>query len=133
MLKVFVYGTLKPGEWNYPRYCQGKIIDSQPAYTLACLYSLPFGYPAMTPGNQRVEGFLLTFANQAYLASLDELEGCTARQPRDSLSYYRQMVSIYNQEGDYLTEAWAYFMTQKQVKLFGGTFEPSGCWRFLKE
>jgi len=25
-MKVFVYGTLKPGEQNYPAYCEGKAI-----------------------------------------------------------------------------------------------------------
>jgi len=27
-IRVFVYGTLKPGEVNYQRYCEGKVIDS---------------------------------------------------------------------------------------------------------
>jgi len=25
-IRVFVYGTLKPGEVNYQRYCEGKVI-----------------------------------------------------------------------------------------------------------
>ncbi|TAH29142.1 MAG: gamma-glutamylcyclotransferase, partial [Oscillatoriales cyanobacterium] len=30
-MKVFVYGTLKPGECNYLRYCEGKVVDALPA------------------------------------------------------------------------------------------------------
>ena len=128
MLQVFVYGTLKPGENNYPRYCQGKVIQAQPAYTLACLYNLPCGYPAIIRGNQRVEGFLLSFNNDTHLQSLDELEGCSPNQPRDNFSYYRQWVTVYTLQGDFLAHAWAYFMNPQQVKLLGGTLEVSGCW-----
>jgi len=128
LLQVFVYGTLKPGESNYPRYCQGKVIQAQPASILACLYNLPLGYPAITPGNQRVEGFLLNFNDDAHLQSLDELEGYSPNQPGDNFSYCRQWVRVDNPQGDFLCQAWAYFMNPQQVKLLGGTLETSGCW-----
>lgn len=129
MLKVFVYGTLKPGESNYPHYCEGRVIEVVPAYTFACLYNLPVGYPAMTPGNQKIEGFLLTFADENHLYFLDELEGCINGQPIDNSGYYRQQVDIYHPSEEYLARAWAYFMTAEQVKLLGGQLEVSGCWR----
>lgn len=128
MLKIFVYGTLKPGESNYRYYCDGKVIDTQFAYTLGCLYNLPFGYPAMTPGEQKVQGFLLTFTDKNHLESLDSLEGCVAGRPIDDFSYYRELVKIYNPQGVYLAEAWAYFMTTAQVKMCGGQWEASGIW-----
>ena len=31
MFKVFVYGTLKPGEINYQRYCEGRIAKEEEA------------------------------------------------------------------------------------------------------
>ncbi len=31
MFKVFVYGTLKPGEANYQKYFAGKVIEAQKA------------------------------------------------------------------------------------------------------
>lgn len=60
---VFVYGTLKPGENNYQIYCAGKVLAEQRAITFGRLFSLPAGYPAMTPGDCPVHGFLLSFAN----------------------------------------------------------------------
>jgi gamma-glutamylcyclotransferase (GGCT)/AIG2-like uncharacterized protein YtfP len=34
-MKVFVYGTLKPGECNYQRYCEGKVVDAYPSHPAA--------------------------------------------------------------------------------------------------
>ena len=28
LLQIFVYGTLKPGEENYQKYCAGKVVNS---------------------------------------------------------------------------------------------------------
>lgn len=129
MFKVFVYGTLKPGKSNYQSYCAGKILNSQPAYTLGYLYDLPFGYPAMTQGDQKVKGFLMTFADNHHLEDLDRLEGYHLTQTADSHGYIRQLVAIYQLDGAYLDHAWAYFMTQEQIKRFGGKFLASGCWQ----
>ncbi len=30
-LRVFVYGTLKPGEANYQKYCAGKVVEAKRA------------------------------------------------------------------------------------------------------
>ena len=39
-MKVFVYGTLKPGECNYLRYCEGKVVDACPAIARGELFAL---------------------------------------------------------------------------------------------
>ena len=57
-LRVFVYGTLKPGEANYQRYCAGKLVNAQRAMVLGKLFALPAGYPAMTLGDIPVQGYL---------------------------------------------------------------------------
>ena len=74
-MKVFVYGTLKPGEANYQNYCADKVIKAIAGYTEGRLYSLPMGYPAMTKGKSKTIGVLLTFTNADILTSLDILEG----------------------------------------------------------
>lgn len=53
-VRVFVYGTLKPGEANYKRYCAGKVIDVKIALVQGKLFALPMGYPAMTLGDRQV-------------------------------------------------------------------------------
>ncbi|MDB9315329.1 gamma-glutamylcyclotransferase [Spirulina sp. CS-785/01] len=74
VLSVFVYGTLKPGERNYPRYCAGKVVQQQPAFTWGTLYHLSLGYPGMTEGEEKVQGTLLTFSDERVLADLDSLQ-----------------------------------------------------------
>jgi gamma-glutamylcyclotransferase (GGCT)/AIG2-like uncharacterized protein YtfP len=43
---VFVYGTLKRGQWNHDRFC-GHAIDIRPATIVGRLYDLPAGFPAL--------------------------------------------------------------------------------------
>jgi len=128
ILKVFVYGTLKPKKRNYQRYCNGKVQSEIPSYTRGILYSLPVGYPAMTEGENKVQGFLLTFNNSNILNSLDLLEGYQAQRDSHLNEYYRRLVAVYSPEDRYLDKAWAYFMTPAKVKQYQGTIITSGCW-----
>jgi gamma-glutamylcyclotransferase (GGCT)/AIG2-like uncharacterized protein YtfP len=72
-MKLFVYGTLKPGESNHDRYCQS-VTHIEMAIVYGALYALPMGYPALTIGESFVQGSLLTFASSQILTELDELE-----------------------------------------------------------
>ncbi len=46
LLKLFVYGTLKRGYWNYDKYCQG-VLDIENAATPGRLYELTTGIPML--------------------------------------------------------------------------------------
>ena len=128
-MKVFVYGTLKPKEYNYQAYCVGRVIEETKAYTWGEIYHLPdLGYPGMTEGNNRVYGFLLTFADDSILSALDRLETYDpVRSPEDN-EYQRLIVTAYRPSGESLGEAWAYFMTKAKVKKLGGILLPAGSW-----
>jgi gamma-glutamylcyclotransferase (GGCT)/AIG2-like uncharacterized protein YtfP len=45
-LRLFVYGTLKKGFWNFDRFCT-RAISIEPATTWGRLYHLPAGFPAL--------------------------------------------------------------------------------------
>lgn len=128
MLKVFVYGTLKPGQRNYPIYCEGKVIKAEKCWTKGQLFALPAGYPALIKGNDKVEGFLLTFADELVLRNLDKLEGYDARKIADMNYYQRQKIIVYDASNNSLGEVWAYLMTLAKVKSLNGVLIPSGCW-----
>jgi gamma-glutamylcyclotransferase (GGCT)/AIG2-like uncharacterized protein YtfP len=136
-MKVFVYGTLKPGEENYPRYCEGKVKKSQRAFTLGKLFDLPQGYPAMTGGNNQVHGYLLEFNHDEVLASLDELEDYHPSRTESENFYHRVKQEIFALEN--LTEkllgqntslglAWVYIMPESQVIKMQGTLVADGWW-----
>lgn len=128
MEKVFVYGTLKPGEINHQLYCADKVIETVRAYTQGRLFNLPLGYPAMSTGSSRVEGFLLVFPDSSILASLDDLEDYHPQRPPQKNEYYRQKTLVYQLSGRSLGLAWSYFMTQEKIEKLGGVEVASGWW-----
>ncbi|HEY9596954.1 MAG TPA: gamma-glutamylcyclotransferase [Cyanophyceae cyanobacterium] len=127
-VKVFVYGTLKPGEINYQRYCVGKVVEAQEAIAYGQLFDLSLGYPAMTLGENPVQGCLLTFADPAILSALDELEDYNPHRALEENEYYRQQIETYNLAGQSLGMAWVYLMTPEQVQHLDGVLITSGCW-----
>lgn len=128
MLKVFVYGTLKPGEINYQRFCAGKVVEEKKAIAQGHLFALPFGYPAMTPGDAKVQGYLLTFADPEVLQALDLLEDYHQERSPEQNEYNRQLIATFNLSGELLETAWAYLMNPALVRRYGGIFLPSGSW-----
>lgn len=127
-IKVFVYGTLKPGEANYQYYCAKKVVEEKVAIALGQLYHLPLGYPGMTLGERQVHGFLLTFADSSILSHLDELEDYDPSRRAEDNAYDRQEIEIFDTEGRSLGLAWAYLMTSEQVQRLNGVLIPSGWW-----
>jgi gamma-glutamylcyclotransferase (GGCT)/AIG2-like uncharacterized protein YtfP len=102
---VFVYGTLKPGEANYKKYCAGKVVNVKRAFVQGKLFALPMGYPAMTLGDSQVYGYLLSFSNPRVLNELDVLENYQpTRQPSENL-YNRQTIEVYEPQSTSL--GWA--------------------------
>ncbi|BAB74981.1 gamma-glutamylcyclotransferase family protein [Anabaena sp. FACHB-709] len=127
-VRIFVYGTLKPGEENYQRYCAGKVVLAQKATTLGQLFALPIGYPAMTIGESTVHGYLLSFADLGILDALDELEDY---QPEGEMSenlYNRLEVEVKNPLGLSLGWAWVYLMNPAKVEMLKGVHLPDGWW-----
>lgn len=127
-MKVFVYGTLKPGECNYSYYCEGKVVDAVPATARGQLFALPMGYPAMVAGEGTVCGFLLCFANSTVLADLDVLEDYQPDRAPAQNEYQRQEIEIFDRHLQPLGKAWAYFMLPDRVRSLGGIFLPDGIW-----
>ncbi|MBV5257570.1 gamma-glutamylcyclotransferase [Synechococcus moorigangaii CMS01] len=120
MLKVFVYGTLQPGEANFPYYCQLHNPHIEPALILGKLYHLPMGYPALVQGSGWVEGCLLSFVDGAVLEKLDELEDYQPGRSPDENEYQRVKRPIYSDPKTILTEAWVYVMTPDKITQLGG-------------
>jgi gamma-glutamylcyclotransferase (GGCT)/AIG2-like uncharacterized protein YtfP len=135
-LRVFVYGTLKPGERWYAVYCEGKVSRAEAAIVQGQLYDLPLGYPAMTKGEGWVQGVLLTFggdvdSQQEILAELDDLEDY---HPQGSLlenEYERSWIPVFNPAHQSLGYAWAYVMESQRVQERQGTILQSGFWNEL--
>ncbi len=129
LLRVFVYGTLKPGEENYPRYCQDAVVEAVEAIAFGTLYSLPMGYPAMTRGTSPVYGYLLTFADFSVLEELDWLEDYDPTRPPDANEYHRDEIEVFSPDQRSLGLAWVYRMSTVQATQMGGTVLVEGNWQ----
>lgn len=127
-LKVFVYGTLKPGESNYQRFCVGKVIEEVKAIAFGQLFDLSLGYPGMTIGKSPIQGFVLTFADAEILSILDELEDYDPNRPETENEYNRQLIETFDLSGKSLGMVWVYLMSLELVEKLGGVMISSGCW-----
>ncbi|MGF1512769.1 MAG: gamma-glutamylcyclotransferase [Elainellaceae cyanobacterium] len=144
---VFVYGTLKPGEANYARYCAGRVASQQPAIAPGYLYALPVGYPAMIARDQGEEildrqsqsftaegreavvwGYRLQLKRPDDLALLDELEDYLPQRSPEQNEYYRCAVSLLTPSRQPLGAAWAYLMEPWRVRQVGGYRIAQGQW-----
>jgi gamma-glutamylcyclotransferase (GGCT)/AIG2-like uncharacterized protein YtfP len=107
MNKVFVYGTLKPGNRLYPAI-GGFVEDSIEGYTAGVMYSASHrGFPYVVFNDDKAEpptimGFVLTFDPsmiEFVLRELDAIEGHPAH-------YKRVKIMVYTDDG--VVEAWSY-------------------------
>lgn len=132
-LKVFVYGTLKPGEANFTAYCSGYVKSQEEAYVKGLLYALPVGYPAVTEGNNKVRGVLLTFNlnTDFVLQNLDLLEGYQPNRALDLNEYNRRLVAVYDLDDQIIDRAWCYFMTREKIKQYQGILIKTNFWTGL--
>ncbi|MEH2420690.1 MAG: gamma-glutamylcyclotransferase [Nostoc sp.] len=128
LVQVFVYGTLKPGEANYKRYCAGKVVNVKRAFVQGKLFALPVGYPAMTLGDSQVYGYLLSFPNSKILNQLDVLEDYQPNRQMPENLYNRQIIEVYEPQLLSLGWAWVYLMTLDQVEQLGGLLQAGGWW-----
>ncbi len=128
MLTVFVYGTLKPGQVNYARYCGDRVLHSLPAQVRGQLFALSLGYPGMTSGETWVRGYLLAFTDESGLEDLDRLEDYQPHRPKVQNEYQRTEVEVFDGEGRSLGCAWTYFMTSQKVQQYDGQWIASGEW-----
>jgi gamma-glutamylcyclotransferase (GGCT)/AIG2-like uncharacterized protein YtfP len=119
-LRVFVYGTLKPGGYYWPRYAEGKVAAHQPARVRGLLYHLHPGYPGLAEGEGWARGVLLTLKDESALRGMDELEGYAPDRPAPENDYQRHRVECWDEAGRSLGEVWVYLMLPDKIRELGG-------------
>lgn len=129
LIHVFVYGTLKPGESNYLRYCQGRVIAQRPAVVQGKLYDLSLGYPGLVAGDGIVQGVILSFSDPNIFIDLDQLEDYQPHRPPEENEYQRQQIPVFDLNYQPLGLVWAYLMDMTKVQVYSGVLIPDGCWK----
>lgn len=109
-LPLFVYGTLMPGERNWPLLEEHCTAHERATIEGWQLWHLDAGnYPAITPGDGAVEGALIQITEARWasvLATLDRLEDYTPEAPDRSL-YLRERSRAILQDGS-PRDVWLY-------------------------
>jgi gamma-glutamylcyclotransferase (GGCT)/AIG2-like uncharacterized protein YtfP len=150
-LDVFVYGTLKWGQRNHARFCEGALAVREAAVR-GWLYDLPFDFPALvvpeeevwatgtkdylsdaekqhraTPGSEAtslrptVHGEILTFDDPA--ERLPSIDGLEGFRPGEESFYRRVLVPATLVDTSTVVMAWTY-----AVESAGGIYLPAGRW-----
>ena len=134
VLRIFVYGTLKPGGQYHQQLCRGYLTEARPALAKGQLYDFPqLGYPAMVAGGDWVKGYILRFEQSAaictdILSRLDALEGYLCSRSEAENDYQRIEIQPFALNYEPLPLAWAYQMTAAQRLRYGGVYLPQGEW-----
>lgn len=126
-LPVFVYGTLRPGQKNYPRYLRGRTRRERSATISGQLYFVEDGgYPYLTPGRGEVFGDLMELCPsrcEEVLREVDRLEDYDPLDEEHSV-YLRRKTEADLGNGERVT-AWVYYWNRPEVKgkrIFSGDF-----------
>ena len=111
-MKLFVYGTLQPGQRSWPLIASAISAHIPASVRGFTLWDLPSrGYPALTLGDDEVFGHLLSVKPHeqgSTLSTLDTLEGYDQAALERSL-YWRAQCVAYPQGTDMAPhQAWIY-------------------------
>ena len=128
-LRVFVYGTLKPGGLYWPRFCEGRVCAVREARVRGCLFDLDLGYPALRlGGSEWVRGVVLDLAGPEVLRGIDRLEGFEPGRDEDRNEYTRRRAEAFDPGGGALGPVWTYEMAADKIEAAGGRRIPDGVW-----
>lgn len=121
--KIFVYGSLMEGFFNFDKYLVDKVESRKTAYAKGKLYHIDGrGYPAMYEGDEDVKGELLSIKDfEKNLKELDGLEQYDENGKIEDNEYNRAIIDVITEDGK-KEKAYGYIFNKekpenKEVKL----------------
>jgi gamma-glutamylcyclotransferase (GGCT)/AIG2-like uncharacterized protein YtfP len=95
MVKVFVYGSLMNGFWNFEILLGDKVKEIRKGTTRGEIYHLPEGYPGAIEGCGQIHGELIEVDDKT-LKELDLLEGYRGESSANLYNRVLREVTLYN-------------------------------------
>ncbi|MCM1175131.1 MAG: gamma-glutamylcyclotransferase [Blautia sp.] len=115
MKKMFVYGTLRVGMYNYEKYYQEHDSFRQNAYVKGTLHTLKGKvYPALTEGTQMVAGEIHEVPD-AVQDEVDLMEGFFGEGVMEN-EYDKTVSDIYDADGNVIDRLPVYFYNVRNAK-----------------
>lgn len=98
--KIFVYGSLREGFYNYEKYLSGKVNTPCLGKIPGKLYHLSHkGYPALLDGNDEVVGEIMEMKDfYKDIIPMDEMEGYISFEDTSLNEYTRTSMLVKNLE-----------------------------------
>jgi len=135
-LKVFVYGSLRTGFFNYDKYLKGHVIKSEPAKVSGTLYHMPNkGYPALLKGTDEVYGEVMTIDNyDVVMEAVDKMEGYLGVDNKEN-EYNRLALDVHLLDTDKVEKCYVYMYNLEDSKEFieNREYIPHGDWTKNRE
>lgn len=129
--KIFVYGSLMEGFFNYKKYLEGNVLSKENASIEGKLYDMPHkGYPAVINGPDTVYGELYTLKDfNKNLEALDKMENYFGENDPNN-EYNRIIVSVTLESGE-KEDAYMYFYNLESSSDFknNSIYIAHGDWR----
>lgn len=99
--KIFVYGSLMKGFFNYERFLKSRAVKVEKGRTSGRLYHLGNkGYPGMVSGESHVYGEIITYEDEIVcLMEMDKLEGFSGDYSTENV-YNRMPIEVLNLDTD---------------------------------
>lgn len=112
MNRIFVYGSLRQGMYNYERYLKDRSIFQGYAYVKGSLFTIRgVPYPALLPGDDFILGEIYEVDAETE-AAIDQLEQYQEGDPENE--YDKVSLLIYNERQEEMEELPVYLFNLKK-------------------
>ena len=131
-IKLFVYGSLREGFFNYDKYLKDNVISNRIAKIKnVVLYHMPYkGYPAVINGCYEVVGEVIELSNyDEVITAVDKMEGILG-EGNPNNEYNKILVEVEFEDGT-KENCYSYFYNKSIDKKFNieAEFVKSGDWK----
>ena len=131
--KIFVYGSLREGFFNFDKYLKGKVSSNTLAVVKGKLYHLSHkGYPALLHGEDEVIGEIMEMKDfYRDIVPMDEMEGYLSSEDTSLNEYTRTVMKVKNLETNQYEECYVYKYEQYNHTDFSNhaVYIPHGDWK----
>lgn len=129
--KIFVYGSLRTGFFNYNKYLMGKVKDSKVGKVKGKLYHMPHkGYPALLKGDDDVFGEVMTLSDfKSVMIPMDKMENYYGVNDKNN-EYNRIVMDVELLDGSKEScYVYYYAMNDKEIFEENSVYINNGDWK----
>jgi len=131
--KVFVYGSLREGFFNYDKYLKNKVSHASLGEVKGKLFHLSHkGYPALLEGEDTIIGEIMEIKDfYENIVPLDEMEGYLSFEDASNNEYIRTTMDVKNLHTNTMESCYVYKYVEFNDKDFNhhAVRIPHGDWK----